>query len=327
MPFGLPPALQGAVEALLTEVPAAELARVGAALSARYRSPAVRGAPTARSRAQALAYAAFRLPATYAALVFVMSELRRLRPRWVPRTVLDLGAGPGAGLWAAAELWPSLARAIALDAAPAMLALGRELARAAEHPAIARATWRLADVTAPWRAGRHDLVLVSYTLTELDPAAIELLAERAWDATAGTLLVVEPGTPAGHSRALRVRDHLIARGAFVTAPCPHDRPCPLAGGPDWCHFAVRLPRSRAHRTLKGATLGYEDEKLAYAALSRAPTARATARVLRHPLVHPGRIDLRLCTPVGLAATIVTRRDQTAFRRARKTAWGDDLGPA
>src|SRR5687767_4484439 len=160
MSFGLPPALQGAVEALLTEIPASELARVGAALSARYRSPAVRGVPTARSRAQALAYAAFRLPATHAALVLVMSEVRRLRPEWTPHTLLDLGAGPGAGLWAAAEVWPALDRATALDAAPAMLTLGRELARAAEHPAVARATWRLADVTAPWPAGPHDLVLL-----------------------------------------------------------------------------------------------------------------------------------------------------------------------
>src|SRR5687768_18519372 len=108
MSSGSPPALRRGIDDRLPEIPAAQLARVGAALSARYRSPAVRGAPTARSRAQALAYAAFRLPATYAALVFVMSELRRLRPEWTPRTLLDLGPGPGAGLWAAAETWPSL---------------------------------------------------------------------------------------------------------------------------------------------------------------------------------------------------------------------------
>jgi ribosomal protein RSM22 (predicted rRNA methylase) len=324
MSFPMPPALAAAVDFRLAEISANELARVGAALSARYRSPAVRGAPTARSRAQALAYAAFRLPATYAALAFAMAELRRRRPSWAPRTLLDLGAGPGAGLWAATTLWPALERATALDAAPAMLALGCELAGVAAHPAVAGATWLLGDVLDPLPPGRHDLVLLSYTLTELDPAAIEPLAERAWAATAGTLLVVEPGTPAGHNRALRVRDHLIACGAFVTAPCPHDGACPLAGGPDWCHFAARLPRSRAHRLLKGGTLGYEDEKLAYAALSREPTARATTRVLRHPRVAPGRIELELCTASGLTKTTVTRRDKAAFRRARKSAWGDEF---
>ena len=98
------------------------------------------------------------------------------------------------------------------------------------------------------------------------------LAELMWAKTRDTLLVVEPGTPAGYARIIALRDQLIASGAHVAAPCPHDGKCPLAP-PDWCHFTQRLPRSRAHKQIKGAELPFEDEKFAYVALTRAPVAR------------------------------------------------------
>jgi ribosomal protein RSM22 (predicted rRNA methylase) len=273
-----------------------------------------------------LGYAAFRLPATYAAVTAALEQLRRLRPDWRPRTLLDLGAGPGAGLWAAVGVFDSIELATELDAEPEMLALGRELAAAARQTAIRRATWLSGDVTAPLPGGASDLVLLSYVLTELSAAAVDAVVDRAWAATAGQLVVVEPGTPAGFGRVLRVRDRLVASGGFTTAPCPHDAACPMAGS-DWCHFAVRLPRSRTHRAVKQAELGYEDEKFSYVALSRAPTERAPSRVLRHPQIRPGHIRLELCTPTGLRAAIVTRRDRDAFRRARKTAWGDGFVPS
>ncbi len=99
------------------------------------------------------------------------------------------------------------------------------------------------------------------------------LAELMWAKTRDTLLVVEPGTPAGYARILALRTQLIASGAHVAAPCPHDDKCPLTA-PDWCHFTQRLPRSRAHQQLKGAELAFEDEKFAYVALTRAPVAAA-----------------------------------------------------
>ena len=95
-----------------------------------------------------------------------------------------------------------------------------------------------------------------------------------WAKTRDTLLIVEPGTPAGYRRIIALREQLIASGAHVAAPCPHDGKCPLTA-PDWCHFTQRLPRSRAHRQIKGAELPFEDEKFIYVALTRAPLARAS----------------------------------------------------
>lgn len=303
----LPPALAEAVR------------RVGGvdagSLSERYRSKE-RSGTVARSAEDVAAYAVTRLPATYAAVAVVLREAAARLPGFAPRTQLDLGAGLGAALWAARETWPSLERAVAVEAEPEMARLGRELAPFAD-----------------WRAGRlpavpdgpFDLVTVSYVLNELDEAARDETVDRAWAAApAGCVVVVEPGTPDGYVRVLRARDRLLAAGALTVAPCPHDRPCPLEP-PDWCHFAVRLPRSAAHRAAKGAVLGHEDEKFSYVAAARTTGPRALARVLRHPQIKPGHVRLQLCTPEGIADATVSKRHGELFKRARKISWGEDLG--
>ena len=105
------------------------------------------------------------------------------------------------------------------------------------------------------------------------------------------------------------------------APCPHDGVCPLTA-PDWCHFTQRLPRSRAHRQLKGAELAFEDEKFSYLALSRTPVAARPARVLAQPFVSKVEVSAKLCTPDGLLMTKVPRGARADYARARRWRWGD-----
>src|SRR5206468_8559211 len=147
------------------------------------------------------------------------------------------------------------------------------------------------------------------------------LAELMWEKARDTLLVVEPGTPAGYDRIIALREHLIALGAHVAAPCPHDDKCPLAA-PDWCHFTQRLQRSRAHKQVKGAELPFEDEKFAYVALTRAPVATRPSRVLAQPDLSKVEVTAKLCTPEGLALTKVPRRAKADYANARRWRWGD-----
>ncbi len=142
-----------------------------------------------------------------------------------------------------------------------------------------------------------------------------------WEKTRDTLLVVEPGTPAGYARIIALRGQLIAAGAHVAAPCPHDGPCPLAA-PDWCHFTQRLQRSRAHKQVKGAEVPFEDEKFAYVALTRAPVTAQFSRVLAQPSLSKVEVTAKLCTPNGLEIARVPRRDKAAYAGARRWRWGD-----
>jgi ribosomal protein RSM22 (predicted rRNA methylase) len=167
-------------------------------------------------------------------------------------------------------------------------------------------------------------VTAAYVLNELDPQARSRVIEQLWNLTAGAFVVVEPGTPAGWQRILGVRDQLIGLGGHVVAPCPHMKPCPLAS-PDWCHFAQRVARSRLHRQVKGADMPWEDEKFSYVAVRRQPLTTERARIIARPRNAGGHTTLKLCQPDGASATkILSRRDGEAFKRARRSDWGDTL---
>src|SRR4051794_12885155 len=90
-----------------------ELVRATEVLVARYRSVAPASVPILASRVHVMAYAAYRMPATHAALARVMDELadRGL----APRSLLDLGGGTGAAAWAAAGAFASLESITVLD--------------------------------------------------------------------------------------------------------------------------------------------------------------------------------------------------------------------
>ena len=273
-----------------------------------------------RTTADALAYALARMPATYAAVTASLNALIEIRPDFAPKSLLDVGAGPGTASWAAAETFSSLAAFTLFDANGALRTLALDLAGASAR--LRGMAYRRSEARAALAgADAADLVVATYMIGEISESERTTLAELMWAKTSDTLLVVEPGTPAGYARILGLRAHLIAAGAHVAAPCPHDGKCPLTA-PDWCHFTQRLPRSQAHRQIKGAELAYEDERFAYVALTRAPPAQRPARVLAQPEVSKVEVTAKLCTPAGLAITKVPRRAKAGFARARRWRWGD-----
>jgi ribosomal protein RSM22 (predicted rRNA methylase) len=322
----LPPLLRQAVDRALSGVAVADLAPAASALSQRYREARRDGRPHVASERDVLAYLAVRLPATYAAVRASLAALAQARPDFAPRTVLDIGAGPGTALWAAADCWPDITDAVLVEASPVFQACGERLAADAALP---RLTWRTADIaTDAIDDPPRDLVTVAYVLNELAPEIQQPVLARLWQLTADTLLIVEPGTPAGWRRILAARQQLIAGGAHVIAPCPHAQACPLQP-PDWCHFGARLNRSRLHRLSKDADVPWEDEKFSYVAVSRVPAAAIGARVLARVLARPrkasGRVTLKLCRADGSAdEQLFSRRDGADYKRAARSDWGDAL---
>ncbi len=322
----IPNQLRLSLERELRRHDGAALARAAASLSAHYRG-GNHAATDARQPIMALAYAATRMPATFAATSAALAALATGLPDFTPRTLLDVGAGTGTALWSAVSRWPKLEAADLIERDPLMLALGERLAAPIGN-AVTNIRWLHADLLGPWQAVPHELVTATYVLGELHAAAQTALVARLWALTAGALLLVAPGTPQGWASIRSARAQLCAAGAQLVAPCPHAAHCPLPADPtaDWCHFAQRLARTKAHRSAKGADLGYEDEKYAYLAVARQAGQRVGARVLRHPVTRPGRIELTLCTHDGLRRSIVTRAERAAWRQARDLAWGDGVAP-
>lgn len=315
--FDLPPDLKAALAAK-----SEGLSRIDAAKRASIMSETYRGGGTSapiRTEQDALAYALARMPATYAAIAASLHALREVRPDFAPATLLDVGAGPATASWAAAQAFDTLTDFTAIDANPALRALACDTVAGSR---LAAMRYVADDVLAGLAAMvSADLVIASYVINELGGADRDTLTDLMWQKARDTLLVVEPGTPAGYARILALRARLIAQGAHVIAPCPHDNACPLTA-PDWCHFSQRLPRSRAHKQLKGADVPFEDERFIYVSLSRSQSKVSAARVLAQPALNKVAVSAKLCAQTGLSWVSVPRRDKPAYAAARRWDWGD-----
>lgn len=319
----LPSALRQAIDRELEGIALADLARAVETLSQRYRAEIRDGRLHLADDLAARAYLATRLPATYAAISASLSAVIEALPDFQPRSILDIGAGPGTATWAAASMWESMTDARLIEASPAIRSVGERLASALPLQRVSWLAQRVGDGLPEQMPG--DLVVMAYVLDELEPAARAPLIARLWALTAGTLVVVEPGTTEGWKRILALRDQLIGAGAHILAPCPHAKTCPLAA-PDWCHFSARVARSRLHRQAKGGSVPWEDEKFIYLAASRQAPATRPPRVLAPPRALKSGVEFKLCLADGSsAARVVAKRDRPTFKSARKASWGSALG--
>ncbi|GGZ10758.1 small ribosomal subunit Rsm22 family protein [Streptomyces poonensis] len=320
--------LRDALAGLLDGLPPKAAAQAVERLIANYRGRTPTDAPVLRDRSDVVAYAAYRMPATFEAVRSALAAFADAVPGWVPGSHVDVGGGTGAATWAVGATWAGRRPVTVLDWAEPALALGREIAAA--HPDLRAVEWKRARIGAALDLGGPDtdtLVTVSYVLNELTDADRASVVDAA--AAAGrAVVIVEPGTPDGYARVIEARDRLIGAGFHVAAPCPHSATCPIVPGEDWCHFSARVSRSSLHRQVKGGSLAYEDEKFAYVAATRFPPAPAASRIVRRPQIRKGQVLLDLCeTEPSLRRATVTKRHGPLYRAARDADWGDAWPPA
>jgi len=193
MDADLPADLRRGLEQLMEGQSQRALAQRAAALSRRYREGG-RSADAIRDRDDALAYALTRLPATYAAVAAALAAAAQARPAFAPRTLIDVGAGPGTAAWAAAHRFPAIADFCLIDDNAPLRALARALIKGVDRPALRNATYA-AGTLKDLVAEPADLVIASYVIGEVAPSALADAADALWSHAADMLVVVEPGTP------------------------------------------------------------------------------------------------------------------------------------
>lgn len=321
----LPIELKNAMEAMLAGKSADELRKISKQMTDRYKHDSGRGRVLVSKELETQVYAAVRMPATFGAVCDALQHTMDCYPAKTPESVLDVGAGSGTGAWACQAVFGP-AKITCLEREAAMRETGRKLMD--EDPDLqARTTWLAFDLEkdsfgkgdVPAKA---DLVLSSYVLNEMSAEARAVVIRKLWAATsdAGMLTIVEPGTKEGFAVIQQVREILLAEGGHLLAPCPHVDACRLKED-DWCHFTCRVMRSRLHKMLKDADVPYEDEKYSYISFAKVEGRRANARVLRHPYVTKGAIDLELCTTEQNAKYTI-RKKHSSYKEARKVKMGD-----
>jgi ribosomal protein RSM22 (predicted rRNA methylase) len=307
----------GALDAAVTDLIEAQggLSRQSAELTSAYR----KGQNSSAVDIQA--YLAARVPATFAANQRVVAEVAALMPGFAPSSLLDIGSGPGTACWVAIEKWQSLKQIAQCEQDATFAQSAVSLNAASELPSLASARLlRMAERTLPLEE-TADLVIASYMLAELPLDAMAETAKRLWTRSKQLLILIEPGTPQGFQRLRIVRDHVLSWGSHVIAPCTHHLACPMAGD-DWCHFKVRLSRSRQHMHAKAAIVPFEDEPFSYLVLAREGVAQSAARVVAAPSVTKIETRLRLCADGKMEDLAIPARDKPTYKRAKKITWGD-----
>lgn len=309
--------LQAALEKRVVGRGLRSLASYARELSKGYRN----GGCSARSEALQLAYLVCRMPATFAAISRALVQAKERAPSLQVTSLLDLGAGPGTGLWAAADQFVELARAHLVEREPNWIECGKQLVDELPHAVRNRVQWERNCLSRFSSGDSYDLVLISYVLSEMPEHHWSTLLRKAWRCTNQLMVIVEPGTPRGFEGIRRVRGELVSMGAHLLAPCPHAACCPMQRG-DWCHFAARLSRSRLHRLTKGGLLGYEDEKFSYLVASPIAPQGDRRRVVRSPQRRSGHILLTLCTQSGIVQEGVSRKTVPEYAALKDARWGD-----
>ena len=289
---------QTALETVAAAYARGTLEKDARTISEAYRLKTGEGRRLLTRKSEAAAYALSRMPATVEAAKAALTEALAATGL-APKTRLE--------------------RATCLERETAMRAVGQQLMREAGG---VQAEWAACDLTAKEPLPRAGLVCEGYMLGELEASMRLHVAGKLWDACEQMLVLIEPGTPQGFANLRAVREALTGRGAYVAAPCPEgSAACPMTGD-NWCHFAVRVQRTRLHKALKGGDAPYEDEKFTYLVLTREkPENPCRARLLRHAQIGPGRILLPVCEAGEEKTMTVTKKDPL-WKRARKIRWGE-----
>lgn len=263
-------------------------------------------------------YLMSRMPGTYAAIKRVLNEIPRNK---IVKSVLDIGAGPGTGLWAIREHFESLESYVGLEGDARFITIAERLNNGVSEHLV------------KWIHGRYpgdlpnikaDLVLMSYTVGENTAKTVAKTIDQVWNNNISEwLVIVEPGTPKGYASIMQIRDYIVENGGYVVAPCMGNYTCPLVGS-DWCHFSVRLGRSQLQKKVKDATLPYEDEKFSYLIVRKTPVdfCESEGRIIKKPMVRPGHVTLDICSESGYDRKTVSKSQKELYRNAKKIEWGD-----
>ena len=298
------------LESLLDGYSLKELKNVASSIMEQYQNNSNKGVDLINSSIASKVYAVYRLPATYSAFGEALKHTLELYKENID-SVIDVGAGSGSASIAVSHLLPNIKNYILLERNKYMMEIGKTL-----H----NFDYINYDLSKDNLDIKADLVISNYVLNELDINSRINAINKMWNMTNKMMLIVEPGTPEGFSLIIEIRDYLISIGAYVIAPCTHMGVCLNT----WCHFSTRVSRSKLHKDLKGGDAPYEDEKYCYIAFSKSEITPCKNRILRHPQINPGFVELEVCSKDGFKKIKYSKKDKELFKRARKSDAGDQI---
>ncbi len=305
------------LESDLTNIPLSELRDTFETIMNRYKFDSGKGNSLINNELEAKVYGAYRLPSTFKAVSEALNHCLEIYNDDF-KSLIDVGAGLGAASLAINLALPSINKATLLENNKYMMGVGNNLISSTRLNE--KFQYINYDLSKDNLDIKSDLVISSYVLNELDQNSRINAINKMWNMTDKMMLIIEPGTPEGFALIREIRDYLISMGAHVIAPCTHMGVCLNT----WCHFSTRVSRSKLHKDIKGGDAPYEDEKYSYVAFSKSEVIPCKNRILRHPQINPGFIELDVCSKDGFKKIKYSKKDKELFKKARKSDAGDQI---
>jgi len=311
------------INLLLQNISLKDLKSINLNLSKKYKK---QNQKTFVSDKERLAYIASRMPATFKAIEYSLGEIKTISPNIKIESALDLGAGPGTSLWTLLSVFDHLKENIKdsfsnvclVEKDEKMIFYAKKLLE--NLKTSKKIIFEKNDIL-KIKNYDFDLVILSYVANELKNYELDKIIKRWFFSKSKIILFVEPGTKYGFKNIKYIRDNLIKKGCFLIAPCPNTLKCPMPKN-DWCHFYVRVKRSKIHKYIKGGSLGYEDEKFSYVIATKDSIKYPKARILRFAKKTKQEMNFTLCKDGKILLEKVLRKDKKRYKMAEKLNWGD-----
>lgn len=316
----IPDLLERAIEEEIQGVKITELKEIAQELSNRYMNEKRSGQTLLSKEKEALAYLGIRMPATFCAVTTALKHTLSVAQNCNIETVLDIGTGTGASVWAINEQIDT-AKITCLEREEAMRKVGQSVMKKSEE--LSKVEWIDADITKTEDIKGAGLIVSSYMINELKQEERKKIIQKLLNLESKIILIVEPGTPEGFKNIKEIQKIALESGAYIIAPCTHQQPCKLPED-DWCHTTVRVERSKIQKILKSGDAPYEDEKFSYIAISKEKFETAQSRILRHPIIETGKITLKLCKNGNIEQKVITKKEKEVFKQCKKKKCGDSI---
>uniref|UniRef100_A0A834VET1 Methyltransferase-like protein 17, mitochondrial n=2 Tax=Sarcoptes scabiei TaxID=52283 RepID=A0A834VET1_SARSC len=307
-------------------------------------------------------YMAARLPANYMAISYILNQIRKEEPDFVPTSVFDFGSGMGTTIWACDHYWKdSIREYFCVDINENMNELSRELLQngTPNNAHILNQIFYRQFLPAK-HIPSYDLVVSAFSLMELEHTSSRLYAlENLWQKTSGALVVIEHGSKSGFNLVMEARNFLLqiskaqleaaslkpknvpnkdvsnrqteSKGSIM-APCPHNHICPrqsILNKKSYCNFAVNYQQLDYGQM----NPGIKSEKFAYFVMKKngyfdwREEQKIWSRIVE-PVVKRSKHSIcRICDNDGCLKEIIVARSkypQNIYRCIKTSRWGDRI---
>ncbi len=253
--------------------------------------------------AQAIAYAQARMPATYNVIQYVLEKFKSKHE--IFSEILDVGAGVGTLRIALQDYETNYE---ALEKSDAMRKILKKLTND-------KIKIHAEDFQKFHCERQYQAVFASYFVNETKDKNSAL--KKIFSLAKQYVFIVEPGTPNGYKNIITAKKWANQLGWYPLLPCASA--CCNLNNKDWCHFSIRVPRTKLHTNLKNAVLPYEDEKFCYVIFSKKETEFYNNNIIvKRPIKKSGHVILDVCSKDGVQRIIRTDK------LSKKLRWGDQI---